>query len=456
MRHPSSSTASGLAAASRGHRLGALGDVLLVLVPATILLHGTLGEWRLPLDAAAVAVVCALAWRRAWLRRVILLAYYLLLAVFILHSFNIELSGLAFYSDFAGSVPPPKPGLILAVAICLLSVFLVGRGARARGPRRGLAAGVLAIAIAGAGLAARTVAGETSQLRYALPIPTLTMGKSVVSTLLRPAPPKVAGGSRQAPAGPLAAALGVKPVPDSLYLNTIESWSDPADQLEQLRLEAQQRFGARVEQVQAGYRPWAGGTIHGELRELCGMEQGVKRLDAVPFDHCLPNEFDRLGYDTVAGHGYQGAFYLRSIVYPKLGFKRSYFYEDLKDRLPTCVGAFHGLCDADLYAFLVTQLHGPRRLLYFMSLQSHEPVPDSVLAHDNVTEATGVRANVVGHAFVRNALRILSGQGADPCSTLIYFVGDHEPPSTFATGRGESQGVSYLLIRLKPTAACTR
>lgn len=422
----------------------------LVLCPALLLMFVALGQWRFPLDVCVVAAVIPLLRKRigTWL---LWTAYYLIVGLFILHCFNLSLGSLPFYAEFAGSIPAPKLALKLTVVAAAL-VPVVGTRFVPGIHRLRWHVAILAALIIVTGASLRALPGAPLSVRYALPAPSLTLAASYLAefrikeSLEHPStlPP---------PRPPLDAALSAAPLPNQLYLFTVESWADGAQGHAGLAEAARSYFGDRLLEVNAGFRPSYGATLQGELRELCGIEQPIHRLSDVPFSNCLPNRLKARGYETVAGHGYQSMFYLRTALYPRLGFKQRLFLEDLERSVPSCAGAFVGLCDlALLDRLLDASSPRHRRLVYQMTLQSHEPVTSEVLAEYGISsDETGSVA--VAHAFVEGAMqRLASSRGAE-CGALVYFVGDHPPPSLKASGEFKEE-VSYLLLRLAPTDRC--
>ncbi|WP_457427084.1 sulfatase-like hydrolase/transferase [Roseateles sp. P5_E7] len=424
----------------------------LMIGPAMLLMFCALGQWRFPLDAAIVAAL--LTWLRGrvgpWLLWTL---YYAVTGLFILHCFNIDLTGLSFYAEFAGSIPPPKPELQAAAAVCLL-IPLLGTFAmqQARTHRRAVMALALATVIGGSLL--RAIPASPSALQYALPVPSLTLARSYLAGIHSGDPITVRGAGPVIP-GPMGAALLDTPLPDQLYIHTIESWSDSPEGLASLTKLVRSRFGDRLKQVASGYRPSYGATLQGELRELCYMERPVQRLSDVDFPACLPNRLKAMGYDTVAGHGYQSMFYLRSALYPRMGFAQTFFLDDLKDQVPVCAGVFPGLCDLNLLERLL-QATSPhrKRLVYLMSLQSHEPISNEVLAQYGIQSAD-VNSTAVAHAFVAGALERLAAADGAQCGALLYFVGDHPPPSSKGSGAAREL-VSYLMLSLASTPLCDK
>lgn len=184
-----------------------------------------------------------------------------------------------------------------------------------------------------------------------------------------------------------------------------------------------------------GKTPFFGSTTSGELRELCGKWSDHVRFD---FDHadCMPERFRKAGYETTAMHSFGGALFERSRWYPKLGFDRIAFAQDLfREGAGHCDGVFPGACDNDVPAIIGRRLASARnpQFVYWLTLNSHLPV----MAEKNRECAVGAPA--WNHDFPRvcrmfekhrqlaDAIdRMIMSPDLPPTDILI--VGDHKPP----------------------------
>lgn len=437
-----------------------------VLLPSLALLRATLGEWRMPLEWPLLVAVLAVL-RQGWLRTLLLTGYWVVLALFVLRAFNIELKSLAFYADFAGSLPPPRPATIaamLAMALALPGVGMPRAGSKLATRPSGLV-WLLGLLLVPALLTLRHVGGPDGALRRALPSP--------VGTILRDQFEWLLTATSHADGGPLAAkpARGnattlltaaelsgeTGPLPDQMVLVVVESWADTAAGLQALEGLAKSAFGSRLQQVESGWRDWRGATLNGELRELCGLQVPLTHAADIRVSDCLPRKLAAQGYTSIAGHGYQGLFYMRSVLYPRLGFAKSTFLEQARTALPACPGAFTGLCDGALFGHLMAQATAaPRRFVYFMSLQSHEPVlamPHAAAAPPAQDDAEPPRSTQEARGFVAHVLRHLATRSDLGCRAVVHLVGDHPPPSLAASGQ-DAPGVSYLHLRLQDPTRC--
>ena len=133
-------------------------------------------------------------------------------------------------------------------------------------------------------------------------------------------------------AGPLLAAARdpSSVLPNRIGLVNVESWGsfrqqEIADEL--TRAFRSPEVAARYT-VEQGQVPFHGVTIDGEFRELlAGVRLGWMG-QTVP--ECLPKLLAARGYEAISLHGFTSQFYDRVQWYPKLGFTRSLFAQDLR------------------------------------------------------------------------------------------------------------------------------
>jgi len=206
---------------------------------------------------------------------------------------------------------------------------------------------------------------------------------------------------------------------------------------------------------------FAGSTLPGEIRELCALQANgipntpklLRRLQA-----CLPEELRKRGYDTQALHGNGPLMYDRRVVYPAMGFARTWFNTDIWHAAPgigPCPGtAFRGVCDAELLARALSLFDGHRRFVHVMTLDAHLPLPGTGQAHCapafQLDEGLCRYAQVTRSTFSSLAWEI---QSARHRPDLIIIYGDHAPP--FAATRAREQfsqsDVPYITLRRRPT-----
>jgi hypothetical protein len=224
----------------------------------------------------------------------------------------------------------------------------------------------------------------------------------------------------------------------------VESWglmTDP-DLAETLTSGYEAPRVAAAYDVHYGTAPFDGMTVPGEVRELCQTHLGfgVLRISEAQRAHCLPEEFDARGYRTYAVHGYVGEMFQRIDWYKQLGFEETWFAPDLlRKGLSRCPGAFPGICDPSIAAWIGNDLLAEPteqpRFVYWVTLNSHVPLPlDPKLPADNLCSLRPVLANAPGLCSwfrVIHALHASVAQAAVEAErrpTVFVLVGDHAPP----------------------------
>ncbi|MDH4742997.1 sulfatase-like hydrolase/transferase [Sphingomonas sp. CBMAI 2297] len=249
-------------------------------------------------------------------------------------------------------------------------------------------------------------------------------------------------------------ALSARPeaAPAKILIILVESWGERPADLAHIR-DALAAMPS-VSQIELGYNAFHGSTLPAEVRELCGMALDFAHPEKLN-RNCLPRRFATAGYATTAFHGYDGFFYSRDIIYPGLGFQRSYFKPDLS-ALAECAGAFNGACDDAVVDNAVNLLARPgRQFVYMMSLTAHAPVAATSLARPYATTMLSALPGDPGQKLnraliVRAVQRIhatMNGQDA-----LLYIAGDHNPPGAEQEFQVPAGKTPYLLIRLSGAA----
>jgi len=189
--------------------------------------------------------------------------------------------------------------------------------------------------------------------------------------------------------------------------------------------------------IKEGTVPFNGGTVSGEIRELCRLRVGL-RVDAAlaASPNCLPDQLNARGYKTESIHGYTGKMFHRNDWHKQIGFQRSYFLEDMKS-LPgyhMCYGAFGGICDADVAHHIdeeLASISGTNRrvFIHWITLNSHLPISSGPAPPGPCFP--GYASDVCGQlGYVAEALRSTKAIAEDiriPATTFV-IVGDHAPP----------------------------
>jgi hypothetical protein len=252
----------------------------------------------------------------------------------------------------------------------------------------------------------------------------------------------------------------------NVVLIVVESWGIPADaHLAQALVASYDdpRIAGRY-RVSHGAVPFTGLTVPGETRELCHFSAGfgIIHASAEQVRQCLPATFHARGYRNLAIHGYTGQMFSRDTWYPRLGFDQSWFESDLtKAGLPSCRGAFPGICDASIGKWIGSSLlagHQAKPLfIYWVTLNSHIPVP----VHPDLPE-DGVCAT---EAALRNSAPLCSWfrlvravhQSAQQAAlapstrpTVFILVGDHAPPFSNPQRRGAFSSTDVPFVMLTP------
>jgi hypothetical protein len=239
-------------------------------------------------------------------------------------------------------------------------------------------------------------------------------------------------------------------LPPKIVLMVVESWAEEAASLDKVVVALQ---SDRVRVLDAGFTVYRGSTLSGELRELCsqyvlpseGLKQRASQLD------CAGEFLGGKGYRSVGLHGYERAFYARAAFWRRFGIEKDLFIDEFEGA-KRCAGPFVGVCDADLVQRGVELLNREpgMNFVYLLTLTSHEPLDPSVLKqHTNRFSAIKVAhpTQVVTRAAIAGMLDELERR-VDRTCTLLYVVGDHQPPSasSAATAVFESNKVPYLAL----------
>lgn len=194
--------------------------------------------------------------------------------------------------------------------------------------------------------------------------------------------------------------------------------------------------------IEDGQTYYSGSTTGAASRELCNRwGDYIDYLTGAPTDNCLPNELDAAGYDTIAFHGFTMDMFQRDKWYPRIGFRKMEFMDQLPVEQPEnfvqrCGSVFTGLCDADVgkavHQALKSEPDSPK-FIYWLTLNSHIPYVDS----QEDTMACRTAAPKIANKTVcelSNLWAIVFEQvnqiAADPdlAATDILIVGDHHTP----------------------------
>lgn len=213
--------------------------------------------------------------------------------------------------------------------------------------------------------------------------------------------------------------------------------------------------------VEHGLSKFFGSTTNAELRELCAQWSHYKEFDFSKAD-CLPRRFVNSGYGTMAIHSFGGALFDREDWYPKIGFGRMMFADDLYSRgVRSCPGVFPGACDVDVPPIITRHLveADAPQFLYWLTLNAHLPVV--------AEKSLGTDRCVIGSKHWQESfpalcrLFQLHGRIADSISIMamtpdlpptdILIVGDHKPPmfDRASNERFDAGHVPWIYLRWK-------
>jgi hypothetical protein len=221
-------------------------------------------------------------------------------------------------------------------------------------------------------------------------------------------------------------------------------------------------FDARVTQkynVTSGHVGYYGSTTFGEMRELCGTREPYREFTAKSGASCLPEQLHLRGYTSIAVHAFSGDMFDRKTWYPKIGFDKELFGEELVTRTKRmCGGAFRGVCDADLAPIIAKEAAKTKkpRFIYWLTLNTHVPVaPGEALTNFDCQS----NETVFGRPIVcrmgelwRDLFTAIAQVALDPAigPAEIVIVGDHAPPLWSRRGRAMFAPGQVAWYRLTP------
>jgi len=249
--------------------------------------------------------------------------------------------------------------------------------------------------------------------------------------------------------------------PRSVLLVVVEAmgqFRDPAKQALLLRSFRDADLLKRYK-VSIGNSTYYGSTTAAEMRELCNTRKSyldVARDDSIV---CLPKLMDERGYRTISLHNFTSAFFGRADWYPKLGFEKRIFGQDLAGiSQRRCGGPFRGFCDSDLIPLIGKELRAAKEptFLYWMTLSTHVPIaPHEGTPRLGCADKGGAIGNAEVCYMTEMWIDVLDGiakltAGIPP--TEILIVGDHAPPLWSKAGRELFTPGKVTWIRLMPRA----
>lgn len=212
-------------------------------------------------------------------------------------------------------------------------------------------------------------------------------------------------------------------------------------------------------EVLRGSTPFFGSTTNGEIRELCG-HWGDYPAITEPSASCLPSMLVRRGYETTSIHPFHASFFDRDQWYPRIGFQRSVFGEQLLDwGVRLCPNVFAGACDRELPKLIAHQLaSAPKpQFVYWLTLNSHLPIASNEVLRTKQCSRLGGEMDEEFPMICRlfavwedtaDALYQEISRPSFP-ATHILIVGDHMPPLTRQNSRVQfdPERVPWIFLR---------
>jgi len=211
--------------------------------------------------------------------------------------------------------------------------------------------------------------------------------------------------------------------------------------------------------VTTGSTTYYGSTTAAEMRELCNTRESYETVLEGASYTCLPHEMQRRGYKTVSLHNFTSNFFQRKDWYPRLGFEKQLFREDLTGYLKRqCGGPFRGPCDVDVVPFIGKKLKEAKSptFFYWMTLSTHVPIaPHEGSPRLNCTRGGGPIGQVEVCYMTEmwmDLFETVAKLTADLPPTEILLVGDHAPPLWSKAGRRLFAPGKVTWVRLTPKA----
>ena len=183
-----------------------------------------------------------------------------------------------------------------------------------------------------------------------------------------------------------------------------------------------------------------GPTTAGEFRELCGELRTYRSAPTSPEPACLPARLHRMGYTTIALHGFRRGFFNRKSWYPLIGVDSIIDEETIRASgdVSQCGTIFRGPCDgavAPLFTRLLMTAPNAHRLVYWLTLSAHFPA--DARAAEGSTFYCAVSPDLAADESACMLARIWSLDLASVRATALagglpqtrfIIVGDHAPP----------------------------
>ena len=189
-----------------------------------------------------------------------------------------------------------------------------------------------------------------------------------------------------------------------------------------------------IDEIDTGSVP----TLHAELRELCDLSMyfgnDTRKYDESLFVNCLPQILKKQGYHTVAFHGAASHMYHRNTLYPKLGFQKMFFFEQMQDK--KICHSFKGTCDSEIFSLIKQEILNHNKIFaYWLTLTSHFPYDErDIFNHRfdctkfNIPTDNAICRNIKMETQFIDLLAELVEQ-PEMRGVEVLIVGDHIPPA---------------------------
>ncbi|MDO4725443.1 MAG: hypothetical protein Q4A97_11880 [Comamonadaceae bacterium] len=252
-----------------------------------------------------------------------------------------------------------------------------------------------------------------------------------------------------------------KPLPGRMLLVVVESWGVP-HQPQELALQMAPLLKAPgLELLAQGQVAFQGGTIAGELREVCSLASSridFKKVTPPPGHACWPQRLREQGYATASINGGSALMYNASQWHASAGFERSYFMQTFPGQARRC-HSFPSLCDVDLAPFVADTLAASdQSFVYWLSMNSHLPydardLRGKVSADCQALGWAADSASCLHHSLIQEFFSALVEAISRPelAGAEVVLVGDHMPPFFQAEDRARFVAgvVPYAHLRVR-------
>ncbi len=220
--------------------------------------------------------------------------------------------------------------------------------------------------------------------------------------------------------------------------------------------------------VEAGRFEFAGNTLEGEFRELCGIKLNSLTLPIAEnvslLNGCLPQLLARQGFDVVMMHNADGKYYDRVNWYNYFTPDKIYFADEIRKEFglkPVCGTSYKGTCEKELITEALPKILTGKKFLHFMTVVSHMPVADDIAVNSSFSKKaaengffseSGNEETMKFSSLIYDTLEALAElalQMKDE-NIMIIVTGDHATPMIGSAGRNyQPNMVQYVRIQSK-------